>query len=237
MIAPEPGFIHPTVASQERERRVRMYKEAPGFCPCPRNPSVDNTNMFLQKRASDGNERANKLPSPRHCATPTARCCSSCGQASGGQNGCRIVFVERMPGGTYSASSSSSSAASCGHPFSRAHCTTCVCPFSAAHSHVKLVHGQWCARAHFNTSSCPHRAACAHVCQSQGQWRSRAHFSISKRPVPSGYCTSQLVPRAVVLPQPVQHLHMSALSGVIHTISSQGQSWSRAHFNTSRCPP
>ena len=49
--------------------------------------------------------------------------------------------------------------------------------------------------------------------------------------------TVGLIPRTVVLPRPLWHLQVSAPSGCEHVISSHGQWCSRAHFNTSRCPP
>ena len=81
-------------------------------------------------------------------------------------------------------------------------------------------------------------------------------------PALGGVLTSQRAPRAVVLPRPLQQLQMTAPGGVCatcrpvpraavfprpshheapepsraHVLSVHGQSRSRAHFNTSRCP-
>jgi len=55
-------------------------------------------------------------------------------------------------------------------------------------------------------------------------------------PVVSGRVTRSVVPRAVVIPRPPQHLQMPTLSGGSHVHPSHGQSCSRAHRNTSRCP-
>ena len=53
----------------------------------------------------------------------------------------------------------------------------------------------------------------------------------------SGACTSRRIPRAEVLPHPLQHLQVPTDSGYAHVISFHGESCSRSHFNTSRCPP
>ena len=44
------------------------------------------------------------------------------------------------------------------------------------------------------------------------------------------------IPRAVVLPRPIQHLQVPARGGHAQVISPHGQSCSRSHLKTSRCP-
>ena len=124
-------------------------------------------------------------------------------------------------------------------------------------------HGQPFARAHFSSSRWPPSdAASPHVSSSHGQSFSRAHFSTSRWP-PSAAHTRVLVPRAVVLARPLQHLEVAAqrrlLARVLvpraavlarplqfsswppcaaaqHVSSFHGQPFSRAHCSTSRWP-
>jgi hypothetical protein len=150
-----------------------------------------------------------------------------------------------------------------GQPFSRAHFSTSRWPPSAAYAHVSSSHGQPFSRAHFSTSRWPPFAAYAHVPRPTGS-RSRAPTSAPRggRPPPRARTSTRptgsrsraptsaprggrprrararpLVPRAAVLARPLQHLEVAALAAFAHVHSSHGQSFSRAHFSTSRWPP
>jgi hypothetical protein len=90
---------------------------------------------------------------------------------------------------------------------------------SAAYWRVWAFHRQWCARAQFST--------------------------VLQVPARSGGGTSKLIPRAVVLPKPLQHLRCPPSAaraqqprfGSTTMFSSHGKPCSRAHIRVSGLPP
>ena len=95
-------------------------------------------------------------------------------------------------------------------PFSRAHFSVSRWPPFAARAHVRLSHGQPFSRAHFRASRWPPSAAYSHVASFHGQPFSRAHFSTSRWPPFAAFVHVLLVPRAVVLARPLEHLQVAA---------------------------
>ena len=112
-----------------------------------------------------------------------------------------------------------------GQSFSRAHFSTSRWPRSAAHrAHVSSSHGQPFARAHFSTSRWPPlTATCArpsstrlpraHEPSARRARRAapRAPTSAPRGGRPPPPTRTSLVPRAVVLARPLQHLEVAAL--------------------------
>jgi len=66
---------------------------------------------------------------------------------------------------------------------------------------------------------------------------SRAHCTTSRCPPLSCTRNRAVIPRAVVLPRPLQHRQVPLPSGGGTGRPRHGQSCSSAHFNSSRCPP
>ena len=121
-----------------------------------------------------------------------------------------------------------------GHPLSRAHCNISGCPPSTAIAqHLSSFHGQWCSRNHFNTSRCPPNAATSHVLSSHGQSCSRAHCNTSRCPYLAAKYTR---PTGSHAPAPTSAPPGAHPQRLAHRSSVQGQSCSRAHCNTVKCP-
>jgi len=118
---------------------------------------------------------------------------------------------------------------------SRAHFNTSRCPPLAAYAQV-LAQGQPRSHANFRTSRCPPLAANEQVNGCNGQSCSSAHFNTSRCPPSAANCTNRLVPRAVVIPRPPQHLHVPPQAANIQVLSFHGHPFSLAQTSRSTDP-